>query len=60
MSKNARRDEAIQRWNDEVLNKSDEFDPEPSYVWEGVAKAFFMGCGFSMEEAEELLDEVEY
>lgn len=53
-------EEAIQAWNDRIYDNQEVRDYLDDDTWHGVAIAFFIGCGFSLNEAIALLEHIEY
>lgn len=47
---------AIERWKREVYDRADKVDPNDEYVWRGVVIGFLLGCGFTLVEAEKLVE----
>jgi hypothetical protein len=51
---------AKEAWYERVWKQRYEVDSGEEYIWEGLALGFFLGFGATLDEAHELLKEVEY
>jgi hypothetical protein len=47
-------------WMEKVFKKGSVVDPSDEFCWKSLAVGFFLGKGFSIEEARELSREVDY
>lgn len=53
------REKAKQEWIDRVYDNASEVDPGNEWHWTSMALGFFIGHGFSVDEAHELIREVD-